>query len=247
VKALFKRIARKLRSTPLTAPHSHFHQAAYLRHNARRLEHLSSLHLPVAGRCVLEVGAGIGDHSAYYIDRGCTVTLTDARADNLSWLRARFPEHSVQHLDLDAPTPVAGAPFAIVHCYGVLYHLSRPADALTYLSACCGDMLLLETCVSFGEHEAVNCVSEDAADPTQSVTGTGCRPTRAWVFARLRELFEHVYVPRTQPAHEEFPLDWRAPEQHQHAFSRGIFIASRVPLDHEMLAASLLMEQRRQD
>ena len=51
-----------------------FHSWHYLRHNARRLEHLASLQIPIRGKSVLEIGAGIGDHSSYYLDRGCTVT-----------------------------------------------------------------------------------------------------------------------------------------------------------------------------
>jgi len=40
-----------------------FHSVGYLRHNARRLEHLNSLGLDISGRSVLELGAGIGDHT----------------------------------------------------------------------------------------------------------------------------------------------------------------------------------------
>ena len=46
-----------------------FFHPQYVRHNARRLEHLASLRIPVVRMTVLEVGAGIGDHSHYYMDR----------------------------------------------------------------------------------------------------------------------------------------------------------------------------------
>src|SRR5688572_10851078 len=59
-----------------------FHAPSYLRHNARRLEHLATLGLPIAGSTVLEVGAGIGDHTSFYLDRGCTVTTVEAREAN---------------------------------------------------------------------------------------------------------------------------------------------------------------------
>jgi hypothetical protein len=51
-------------------PALQFHSDFYIRHTARRLEHLASLRIPVAALSVLEVGAGIGDHSNYYMDRG---------------------------------------------------------------------------------------------------------------------------------------------------------------------------------
>jgi hypothetical protein len=70
--------------------------------------------------------------------------------------------------------------------------------------------------------------------PSQSVSGIGCRPTRPWLFKRLSQLFPHAYVPRTQPSHEDFPLDWSAPPNLARA-SRAVFIASRKPLDNPWL------------
>ena len=46
-----------------------FHTDHYLRHNQRLLEHLATLGLPIAGRTVLEVGAGIGDLTSFFLDR----------------------------------------------------------------------------------------------------------------------------------------------------------------------------------
>jgi len=61
-----------------------FHSVSYLRHNARRLEHLASLNLDISGRSVLELGAGVGDHTTFFLDRGCTVTCVKPRAENCS-------------------------------------------------------------------------------------------------------------------------------------------------------------------
>lgn len=52
-----------------------------------------------------------------------------------------------------------------------------------------------------------------------------------------------VYAPLTQPAHEEFPLDWTAPRQ-PGTLSRAVFIASRQPLDHPLLTTELPDRQR---
>ncbi len=224
---------------------SSFHSFQYLRHNARRLEHLASLGIPVSGSSVLEVGAGIGDHSNFYIDRGCKITITEAREENLRILRRRFPACRVQMLDMDAPSALDGAPFDVTHCYGLLYHLTEPAQALAYLSANTRDMLLLETCVSYGDELMTNVVAERQDDPTQAYSGTGCRPTRAWLFKELQGLFEFVYVPTTQPWHEEFPLDWTAPNSHHEALQRTVFIASRKPLSSENLSPVLIAQQQR--
>lgn len=222
-----------------------FHSQHYLRHNARRLEHLASLQIPVAGLSVLEVGAGIGDHSHYYLDRGCRITITEAREVNLSLLRERYPNHRVLGLDLESPAEIEGAPFDVIHCYGVLYHLGNPKQALSFLSQQTKGMLFLESCVSRGEVAEENPTPEPRHDPTQSFSGTGCRPTRAWILGELRRLFEFVYIPKTQPWHEEFPTDWNTPEIHKPALQRAIFIASREPIGNDLLETDLITTQSR--
>lgn len=228
-------------------PVLNFHSDHYLRHNARRLEHLASLKISVAGKSVLEVGAGIGDHSHYFIDRGCCVTITEARTENLSYLKERYPGYNAFQLDMESPSKVGGSPFDVVHCYGLLYHLSNPKNALLFLSQNTKGILLLETCVSFGESAEINLIEEASSNPTQAYSGTGCRPTRAWLFRELKDLFEYVYVPTTQPWHEQFPLDWSAPEKHQADLQRAIFIASRERLDNPLLKPSLVLQQTRHE
>jgi hypothetical protein len=226
------------------SPVRHFHSEEYLRHTARRLEHLASLGIPVSGMSVLEVGAGIGDHSHYYIDRGCQVTITETRQENLDHLASRYPNADVLKLDLDAPQPLENSPFEVVHCYGTLYHLKNPELALTYLGQACKQMLFLETCVSFGEDEQINPVKEMQSKPSQAYSGIGCRPTRQWIYSRLQKDFDYVYIPLTQPNHEEFPLDWNQPQQHK-GLSRSIFIASKSRIENKLLTTELLQQQIR--
>lgn len=197
--------------------------------------------LPIAGRTVLELGAGIGDHTSFFLDRGCGVTATDAREENLAHLRARFPMVRARVLDVERELPAELPAHEIVYAYGILYHLSDPLSALTRIASLTKDMLLLETCVSFGAEETINAVAEDVNDPTQAANGLGCRPTRLLLFNALKRLFPHVYVPRTQPWHDEFPTNWleRAPANVTRLY-RSIFVASRTPLESAMLADSLL-------
>ena len=224
-------------------PRTEFHSTEYLRHNQRRLEHLASLSLPLAKRSVLEVGAGIGDHSSFFIDRECTVCITEARDRNLKLLHRRFPNQVVRHLDLERPDPTLKDAFDIVYCYGLLYHLRTPGEAIGYLADHCSDLMLLETCVSFGDDEAINLVAEDANLMSQAISGTGCRPTRSWVFKELQRHFERVYMPITQPWHLEFPLIW---DPALDGLARAVFIASRRPLDSELLVPSIPRQQIRQ-
>jgi hypothetical protein len=173
------------------------------------------------------------------------VTTTEARKENLRVLRGRYPTADVQHLDLERPTQLEGAPFEIVYCYGTLYHLRDPELAIEYLSANCAELLLLETCVSFGDELAVNLVDEDRRNVSQAISGGGCRPTRPWVLQELKQRFEFVYVPVTQPNHEEFPNDWTRPDQYPTALTRAVFVGSRKPIENSLLTTELPAEQDR--
>lgn len=240
-----KRAADAVQSSPSVES---FHSDHYLRHTARRLEHLAGLRIPVAGKRVLELGAGIGDHTSYYVDRGCKVTITEARPENVAVLRARYPTEDIIAMDLERPESIEGAPFDVVHCYGLLYHLKNPECALDFMSDNCSGILLLETCVSFESENDVNLVEEASVDPTQAFSGTGCRPARTWIYAQLQERFPYVYCPVTQPNHEEFPLDWSAPEKHRasHQLQRSVFVASREKITSDVLSPRLLELQTRQ-
>jgi hypothetical protein len=224
---LRSRIREQRRRLGFRDPRGEFWHPYYLRHNQRRQEHLASLGLDLAGRTVLEVAAGIGDHTSFFIDRGCRVITSDARPKNVEVLRSRYPQVETSVLDLDAP-PASIDPVQIVYCYGALYHLSKPERAIEFMGEAATHLLLMETCVSRGTEEAVNPVGEDRENPTQAVSGVGCRPTRPWVLARLREHFRYAYVTRTQPWDPEFPLDWT---REYKGFTRAIFVASSEPLD----------------
>jgi hypothetical protein len=222
----------------------HFHSLYYLRLNQRRQEHLATLGLPLAGKHVWEVSAGIGDHTTFFIDRECQVLCTEARPELAKCLSHRFPNVEVRLLDLDDPVVDFPSGFDLIYCYGVLYHLRFPGKALAFLAARCREILLIETCVGAGDEEAENPVDEPKEFPSQAVSGKGCRPSRAWVFSRLKSLFPHVYVPVTQPWHEQFPVDW-GDKLERPILERAVFVASRVALDNSNLSEELPMKQIR--
>ena len=220
-----------------------FHNPGYLNITAAQLRHLASLKLDeqIRGRSVLEVGAGIGDLTGFFAERGCSVLATDVRPANVAIIRERFaatPTVRTGLIDLEHVPAELDAGFDVVFCYGVLYHLEKPAEALAAMSRLCRGTMIISTCVSFGEHEAINLVGETASDPSQAARGTGCRPTRPWVLARLQEHFEHVYMPVTQPTHPEFPLDWTLGNPGS-LLHRAVFIASREPIDNPRLGSAL--------
>ncbi len=229
-------------SITYASPVESFNSAHYLQHNQKRQAHLASLNLNLTGMTVLEVGAGIGDHTPFFLDRGCQVVSTEGRQDNFELLKQRYPDLDTMLLDLDDPGSSLDQTFDIVYCYGLLYHLQNPTEAIAFMANHCQGLVLLETVVSFDQGEALNPCSEPADSPTQSITGQGCRPTRLWVYNQLKKHFAFVYMPITQPDHEEFPTDWSA-DLTRLEFKRAVFIASREPLSNPLLKEDIPMRQ----
>jgi hypothetical protein len=52
--------------------------------NVARLAHLAALDLPMDGGTVLEVGAGVGRLTGFFIGRDCSVVVTEARAETVA-------------------------------------------------------------------------------------------------------------------------------------------------------------------
>jgi len=236
---------------------SGFHSNHYLRLNQRRLEHLASLRLNLSSKTVLELGAGIGDLSTFFLDRDCRVTSVEARPENRARMASNvnayysfYPWssrprlHRTLTLDLEEDAGTGLGTFDVVLCYGILYHVRDPARLIRLMGAACDGLCLVETCVSPGSDISVSLVPEDAGQPSQAFHGMGCRPTRAWVFETLRQVFSHVYVPRTQPDHEEFPIDWSSDPPNR-TLTRAVFVASRAALDNPLLVDSLPAIQTR--
>ena len=204
--------------------------------NHARQSHLGSLGLDLKGKKVLEVGAGIGLHTPFFLERGCDVTVTDGRAENVAEIARRLPGVKTAVVDLERDEPIVLGRFDVIYCYGLLYHLANPQQALGHLAKVCDGQLLLETAVSPGTFDELLMVRDPDAF-NQAVSGIGCRPTRLWVLNRLKELLGHGYIPRTQPDHVDFPSDWvHAPIQTMH---RSIFVGSRTPLDLPSLSPSV--------
>ncbi|MEG4231949.1 hypothetical protein QUA40_07540 [Microcoleus sp. Pol11C3] len=82
----------------------------------------------------------------------------------------RYPDIETIQLDLDTPDLKINQQFDIVYCYGLLYHLQKPTQAIEFMARRCQKMLLLETCVSFGEEEAINFCQEPADFPSQAIS-----------------------------------------------------------------------------
>lgn len=219
-------------------PKKAFMSPRYQMINQVRFDHLASLGLDLTNKTVLELGAGIGDHTQFFLDRNCDVTSTEGRPENLAVFGERFPHVRSFLLDVDTPNVEFDEKFEIVYSYGLLYHLGDPFNALKRMCDWCSSLLLLETIVSYDSGKSIDYCKDLTFDPTQSVSGEACRPSRRWVFDQLKKHIDFVYMPVTQPKFKElYPLDWTA--ERKYPVSRAVFIASRSEIDNELLVNSV--------
>jgi len=125
-----------------------FRNASYQRHNHRRLEHLASLGLDLVSKSVLEVGAGVGDHVFFFLDRNCAVVSLEARDENCQLFTETIQAAETSgygkasHVklvqgDAESLNAAISENFDIVYCYGLLYHLEDPEAALRAMACCC--------------------------------------------------------------------------------------------------------------
>lgn len=210
--------------------------------NQARQDHLASLGFPLAPGSVLEVGAGIGLHTQFFVDRGCSVTISEGREDNLQQIRSRWPNYRVVLLDMDQGQSITHlGEFDMVYCYGLLYHLGDPEGAIKRMSEVCRGQIFLEL-ICNTDTESSLVIRKDPGGNDQSTVGRASRPSRLWILSKLREYFGHAYISITQPDHEEFPTDWNNPTLKN---TRAVFVGSKIPLSNPLLTADPLQNQQR--
>jgi len=205
-----------------------------------RLEHLGSLGLPVAGKRVLDLGAGIGRLAEFFVEQGCDVLCVDARPENIAKLRELYPQRKAAVVDLEKDDLRGLGEFDVVFCYGLLYHIVDVLGMLKKAAGVCKEMMLIETCIAPVHTNALFLVRENPRDVTQAMCGFGSRPSPMYVTTCLKLCgFTHLYAPRQLPRHPQFqyrllknPGRWN-PKR----LTRDVFIATRQPLDNPNLVA----------
>jgi 2-polyprenyl-3-methyl-5-hydroxy-6-metoxy-1,4-benzoquinol methylase len=209
--------------------------------NKARQEQLGSLGLDIDGKRVLEVGAGIGLHTPFFLERSCNVVVTDGNPENVEEIKRRHPTLTSRVIDMEVDASITDlGTFDLVYCYGLLYHLKNVERAIERLAEVCTGQIMLETCVSPGDHDEILFL-RDFVSNNQAVSGIGCRPTRMWVMNRLKKYFGHAYITKTQPDHMDFPIDWDCPDTS--LLYRSVFVGSKTPLRNSMLTGEIPRQQ----
>jgi SAM-dependent methyltransferase len=217
-----------------------FDTDAALELNEARLTHLASLDLPIDGRRILEVGAGVGRLTGFFLERGCSVVVTEARSENVAELRRRLPTVDAREADVEESLDYLGS-FDVVFCYGLLYHLESPLRALRNMAAVCSDLLLIETMVCDARAPVLR-LEDETTSVNQALRGVAHRPSPSYLALALNRIgFDHVYAATDPPDHPDYRFSWldNMDTARDDALLRGVFIASRTPLQQRGLTALL--------
>lgn len=208
--------------------------------NQARQDHLASLGLDLENKRVLEVGAGIGLHTSFFIDRGCRVVITDGNPENVENIKSRHPDCQSLVLDLEEESDLDYlGTFDLVYAYGLFYHLANVDLAVERLAKICHGQILVETRVSTKTDDSIEYMNDHRGN-NGSIIGKASRPTRQWMLNCLSRHFGHSYIAVTQPNHSDFPSDWNQARGNN---NRAIFIGSKIPLDLTTLSTTLLNQQ----
>lgn len=199
---------------------------------------LRDLEFDPEAREVLDVGCGTGFFTAYYLERGASVTGIDIAPVSIEALRARHPQ--ARFLLVDAgeapiPPPKEGGGYALVNAMDVLYHITDDArweTAVTHLAQAVGDQGLLILSDAFSpmerlaEHNVMRpLVRYRALLNAAGLQLAGLHPTHVLLNRPLGPVRFLNRVPRLLLAADRFllPLGWgRGP-----AYNK-ILVARRV-------------------
>jgi SAM-dependent methyltransferase len=209
--------------------------------NEARMAHLESLGLELAGKRVLDVGAGVGHLAARLQKMGCSVLCVEGRPGNVESMRARYPKLEGEVGNVETEPLSRFGDFDVVFSYGLLYHLENPLHSIRNMASVCKQLLLLESMVC--DHELPIIRNEDeSADVNQALAGLACRPSPHYVVLALnRAGFPHVYAPLTPPEHEDFRFEWKNNldcSRDGHPL-RCVFVAARTELRNPHLVPLL--------
>lgn len=209
--------------------------------NEARMTHLESLGLDLAGKRLLDVGAGVGHLAARLQRMGCSVVCVEGRAENVESLCTRYPQFEAHVANVESDALARFGQFDAVLCYGLLYHLENPLQALRNMASACKGLFLLETIICDHTLPIVR-IEDESKDFNQALAGVAGRPTPHYVVLALNRCgFPHVYAPVTPPAHEDFRFEWKnnfdcARDGHN---LRCVFVASRTELRNPNLVSLL--------
>jgi len=228
-------------NTPFDSPEAE-------RINKARMDHLESLGLDLAHKAVLDVGCGVGKLATFFMEKGCFVYAMDARSENIDEFEKRhraqprwrtLVEKVEDRWAIWQSTNMASRNTVdIVFCYGLLYHLTDPAQAIQNMAATGAKLLLLETMVCDCSFSVLLFEPEEKESLDQGLSGWGTRPSTSLIVKLVSAAgWPHVYLPCYAPLHPDF--QWTSANSgiglNGRNNLRRVFVASLLPLANSNL------------
>jgi len=182
----------------------------------------------------VDAGCGVGFFSHTLAEHGLNVCGFDARAENVDEARRRFPGIPFGQADIEDHRISQLGRFDLVLCFGLLYHLENPLQAVRNLRAITDKCLLLES-MCLPEERCTLLLREEARQEDQSLREMACYPSEGCLVKMLyRAGFAKVYRVMLLPNHDDFR------ETAEHTQRRTVLLASSIPI--EVAGFRLLIE-----
>ena len=184
----------------------------------------------------VDAGCGVGFFSETLSECGLYTCGFDARAENVEEARRRYPGIPFEQADVEAREISRLGQFDLVLCFGLLYHLENPMQAIRNLSAITEKCLVLES-MCLPEECCSLLLRQEPRQDDQSLTEIACYPSESSLVKMLyRAGFAKVHRVTPLPDHDDFR------ETREHTQRRTVLLASRVPID--VAGFRLILEQR---
>src|SRR5229473_3240653 len=173
----------------------------------------------------VDAGCGVGFFSQTLLECGLNVCGFDGRGENVTEARRRFPHIPFEQGDIEGRAILQLGRFDLVLCFGLLYHLENPLQAIRHLRGLTEKCLLLES-MCLPEEKPSMLLREEPRQDDQSLTDVACYPSEGSLVKMLyRAGFRMVYRVLPLPDHEDFR------ETREHARRRTVLLASAAPID----------------
>jgi FkbM family methyltransferase len=231
-------------ATELTIRLTPFDQAEYLKLIEARgetIRRVVSRLKPALGLAnAVDAGCGVGFFSQTLAECGLNVCGFDARPENVDEARRRFPGIPFEQADIEDRRICQLGRFDLVLCFGMLYHLENPLQAVRNLRAITEKCLLLES-MCLPEERCTLLLRQEARQDDQSLREIACYPSEGSLVKMLYHAgFSKVYRATSLPNHDDFR------ETAEHTQRRTVLLASSIPI--EVAGFQLLIEpQETQD
>ena len=149
----------------------------------------------------VDIGCGTGYFSNILHSLGLNVLGLDAREENVLEARRRYPHLRFEVMNAEDPRLLQFGTFDLVFCFGLLYHLENPFQAIRSMSAMTSNVAMLEgICYPSSESVMVLVDEDDLND--QGVNHIAFYPSELCLLKMLyRAGFASCFLPRSMPAH----------------------------------------------